>query len=334
MDKPDFLLISTGDPAGIGPEICIKTMKEIKKTPGIKIIPVGNFDILSEAMELCGYSMPIIKRNTIDEISDFDSPYEILHVKSDKSIEKGKVSLEAGLHTIDILKTCSHLSMSGRARGVVTGPVNKESLKLAGYEGGHTEIFKDLTGVSSVDTIFCIENLKIFFLSRHVSLKDAIFLVKKENLIRAITNMDKIMKSLGYENPILGIPGLNPHCGDGGLFGREEIEEIIPAVSEANKRGVNVKGPIGADSIYHLGIKGEFDGILSLYHDQGHIASKTYDFYKTVTMSVGLPYLRTSVDHGTGFDIAWKNMANHVSLMKAVDLAVELFKRNLFNEKK
>jgi 4-hydroxythreonine-4-phosphate dehydrogenase len=326
MKRHNFLLISTGDPAGIGPETCIKTIKEMKKIPGIKIIPVGNFDILYEAMELCGYSMPIVKIDSIDEVRDFDSYYEILNVKSEKHIEKGKVSFEAGIHTINILKTCSDLCVSGKARGVVTGPINKESLKLAGYEGGHTEIFKGLTGVSSVDTIFCIENLKIFFLSRHVSLKDGISLVTKENLVKALINMDKIMKSLGYETPVLGLPGLNPHCSDGGLFGKEETDVMIPAVNEAREKGINVKGPIGADSIYHLGIKGEFDAILSLYHDQGHIASKTYDFYKTITMSVGLPYLRTSVDHGTGFDIAWKNMANPVSLIKAIELAVELMK--------
>jgi 4-hydroxythreonine-4-phosphate dehydrogenase len=210
---------------------------------------------------------------------------------------------------------------------MVTGPINKESLKMAGYEGGHTEILKDFAGINSIDTIFCIENLKIFFLSRHLPLKDAISLVKKENILKALINIDNQMKMLGYKKPVIGLPGINPHCSDGGIFGREEIEELLPAIKEARQKGINVEGPVGADSIYHLGIKGNFDAILSLYHDQGHIASKTYDFYKTVTMTTGLPYIRTSVDHGTGFDIAWKGHANHESLIKALELAVELVRK-------
>jgi 4-hydroxythreonine-4-phosphate dehydrogenase len=136
--------------------------------------------------------------------------------------------------------------------------------------------------------------------------------------------MDRSMKDLGFPRPRLGVPGLNPHCGEGGLFGREEIEAIIPAVQEARQQGLDVEGPIGADSIYHLGLKGRFDAILSLYHDQGHIALKTYSFHQTVTLSLGLPFLRTSVDHGTGFDIAWKGLANPESLVRAVRLALEV----------
>jgi len=253
---------------------------------------------------------------------------EIMNIKPDSPVDKGKVSGEGGKHTYKILKTCTDLCLSGKSQGVVTAPINKESLKLAGYKGqGHTEIFKDLSGASSVDTVFCIENLKIFFLSRHLSLRDAISMVKENKILESLIRMDRVMKELGYSSPRLGVPGLNPHCGDGGLFGREEIEEIEPAIRKAKAMGLRVEGPSGADSIYHLGISGHFDAILSLYHDQGHIASKTYDFYKTVTMTAGLPYIRTSVDHGTGFDIAWKGKANQESLIKALELAVELVRK-------
>ena len=328
MKKTPYILISTGDPAGVGPEITIKTIRSFV-TSKVKIIPAGDFNILKEANALCGnsHAFPLVKLNSLDDINDISSNNEILHIPLLSEIQKRQVSAESGEYTYNLLKTCSSLCLKGLASAMVTGPINKEALKMAGYEGGHTEILKDFAGITSIDTIFCIENLKIFFLSRHLSLKDAISLVKKENILKSLINIDNQMKNLGYKKPVIGLPGLNPHSSDGGLFGREEIEEMIPAVQEARQKGINVEGPVGADSIYHLGIKGKFDAILSLYHDQGHIASKTYDFYKTVTMTAGLPYIRTSVDHGTGFDIAWKGKANQESLIKAVELAVDLVRK-------
>jgi len=290
-------------------------------------VPVGNLEILNETAELCGYSFPFKKIRALEEARSGKND-EILDIKLESPVEKGKVSGGGGKHTYEILKTCTDLCLSGKSQGVVTAPINKESLKLAGYnDPGHTEIFKDLSGASSVDAIFCIENLKIFFLSRHLSLRDAISMVKENTILETLIRIDRVMKDLGYSSPRLGVPGLNPHCGDGGLFGREEIDEIEPAIRKAKSRGIKVEGPVGADSIYHLGIFGHFDAILSLYHDQGHIASKTYNFYKTVTLTAGLPFLRTSVDHGTAFDIAWKGVANPESLIRAIELALKLLRK-------
>ena len=302
----------------------MSALKEIKPVKDIKIIPVGNIDILKESGKLCGYPFPL-KKILSPHKSSSENNNEVIHVDFDGELEKGKITGGAGKHTYEILKKCTELCLSGKASGVITAPINKEALKMAGYSGhGHTEIFKDLSGASSADTVFCIERLKIFFLSRHVSLLEAISLVKKERILKAIINMNNTMKNLGVKEPVIGIPGLNPHCSDGGLFGKEEECEIEPAIKEAEKMGIKVKGPIGADSIYHLGIKGHFDAILSLYHDQGHIASKTYDFYKTITITTGLPFLRTSVDHGTAIDIAWKGKANSESLIRAIELFISL----------
>jgi 4-hydroxythreonine-4-phosphate dehydrogenase len=286
---------------------------------------VGNFETLHEAASLVGYPSPLAKRTSFDDLQDPRSNNEVLHIEMDENVPRACESAAAGRHTYQILSTCTALCLEQRAVGVVTCPINKASLKKAGYEKqGHTELLAELVGVTSVETVFSLDRLKIFFLSRHVSLRDAISLIKRGSVLAALLRMDRSMKSLGIPAPRLGVPGLNPHCGEGGLFGREEIEEILPAIEEARRQGLDVEGPIGADSVYHLGLQGRFDAILSLYHDQGHIASKTRDFYQTVTLSLGLPFVRTSVDHGTGFDIAWRGRANPKSLVQAVELALAI----------
>lgn len=327
VKQPASLLISTGDPAGLGPEICVKTLAQLEATPGFKIVPVGNFELLKEAADLVGYRPALFKRRSFDDLQDPGSNHEILHVEKDGEIPRARESAEAGRHTYQILSTCTQICLKGRAVGMVTCPINKASLSMAGHgKKGHTELLAALSGTASVETVFCVEGLKIFFLSRHLSLGDAIARINRESVLEALLRMDRLMKSLGTGRPRLAVPGLNPHCGEGGLFGREEIDAILPAVEEARRQGLQVEGPIGADSVFHLGLQGRFDAILSLYHDQGHIASKTYGFHKTVTLSLGLPFVRTSVDHGTGFDIAWKGLGNPESLVRAVRLAFDVLR--------
>jgi len=303
----------------------MKTLRDLGPTPGFKIVPVGHFETLKEAAELVGFRAALTKRASLDDLRDPGSNDEILHVEMVEPVPRARESAAAGRHTYEILRTCTQLCLEGKALGVVTCPINKASMKKAGYgRQGHTELLAEMAGVRSVETVFCVGRLKIFFLSRHVSLRDAISQVDKDHVLAALMRIDRSMKGLGYPRPRVGVPGLNPHSGEGGLFGREEISAILPAVEEAKRRGIDAEGPIGADSIYHLGLEGRFDAILSLYHDQGHIASKTYDFHGTVTLSLGLPFVRTSVDHGTGFDIAWKGLGNPESLVRAVRLAMEV----------
>lgn len=171
--------------------------------------------------------------------------------------------------------------------------------------------------------MFQVHNLRVFFLSRHVSLRQACDLVTRENLVAFIDQSVAALKILGVKNPHIAIAGLNPHSGEHGLFGCEEMEAVIPAVAEARKRGINIDGPIGADSVFHFALKGKYDGVLSLYHDQGHIATKMVDFEKTISITIGMPILRTSVDHGTALDIAGSGIASPVSLIEAIRLGAE-----------
>lgn len=324
---PQRILVSTGDPAGIGPELCMKALKILGPESARRILPVGDFDLLCEAARLVGFREPLQKVEALPKEEDRSSqPCRIFHVPLKQSPPRGIPSAAAGRHVYDILNTCVRLCLKHKL-ALVTCPIHKESMKQAGYGArGHTELLADLAGVDRVETVFCLGNLKIFFLTRHLSLREAIERVKRERIRQAILRMERSMKELGCDRPRLAVAGLNPHCGEGGLFGREEIDEILPAVAEARTLGVDVDGPLPADSVFHLGLEGRFNAVLSLYHDQGHIAAKTKAFFEAVTVSLGLPFPRTSVDHGTGFDISWKGLANAESLVRAIELAADLAK--------
>lgn len=306
----------------------MKALKLLGPEAARWIVPVGDFDLLSEASRLAGYRQPLQKVPGLPKEKDRPSePCLVLHVPLRQSPPRGVPSAAAGRHAYEILKTCVRLCTEHPNLALVTCPIHKESMKQAGYGArGHTELLADLAGVDRVETVFCVGNLKIFFLTRHLSLREAIERVKRERIRQAVLRMERSMKELGYGRPRLAVAGLNPHCGEGGLFGREEIDEILPAVAEARKLGVEVEGPLPADSVFHLGLEGRFDAVLSLYHDQGHIAAKTKAFFQAVTISLGLPFPRTSVDHGTGFDISWKGLANAESLVRAIELAADLVK--------
>ncbi len=311
----------------------MKALKALGGLDGVRLVPVGDYQVLRDAAELVEGPFPLQRIDSLSRPRASGSGAEILHVEMPAQLLRGRVSAEAGEHTYRILETCSRLCLRGEAPALVTAPINKEALEAAGHGGlGHTEHLARMAGGAAVETVFCLGDLRIFFLSRHLPLRAALETIRKDTVLAALVRMDSAMKALGVESPRLGVPGLNPHCGDGGLFGTEESEEIAPAVAAAQEMGLDVQGPIGADSIFHMGLVGAFDAVLSLYHDQGHIAVKTRDFHGTVTMTLGLPYLRTSVDHGTGFDIAWQGAANPESMIRAVQLAVDHLQRRAFTE--
>jgi len=318
------ILISTGDPAGIGPEITIKAMMALCGKSDRPLIPVCSGEVLSQAASLAGCNLPLSPLSSLEERPELkrDRIFFIeIEPQSEHVPAPGEVSSASGLYTLATIKKTVQAALRWNA-AVVTAPIHKVSLSLAGWSGGgHTELLTELAGGKDVDTVFCLEKLKVFFLTRHISLRDAVEQVTGDRLLPAIERTARHMSRLGTAAPRIGIPGLNPHCSDGGLFGREEDDEITPAVMEAQKKGIDARGPVGADSIYHLGFEGHYDAIISLYHDQGHIALKTRDFYGTVTMTLGLPFLRTSVDHGTAHDIAWQGKASERSLIKAIELA-------------
>ena len=216
------------------------------------------------------------------------------------------------------------LTMNGKAAAVATTPINKESLHAAEVPFiGHTEIFGALTGTEDPLTMFETNGLRVFFLTRHLSLRDMLDQITKENIIACAVQCIEALERLGVKDGTMAVAGLNPHCGEHGLFGWEEVNEITPAVEELQKMGYNVAGPIGADSVFHQAALGKYTCVLSLYHDQGHIATKTLDFDRTISITNGMPILRTSVDHGTAFDIAGKGIVSPVSMIEAIRLAAK-----------
>lgn len=322
MNK-EYIGVPLGDPAGIGPEIVVKSIaKEVTNTYA-NIVVFGNKEILEKAIEVCEVDMKI---KVIENPQDGDYNNKTLNLVNIDNIdmdkfEPGKVSGMCGKAAFEYLAKSIDYAMNKKIKAIATTPLNKESFKAGNVPYiGHTEVLEDLTKTYNPLTMFQVRDLRVFFLSRHVSLRQACDLVTEENMYEFIIRSKEALRQLGIENPKMAVAGLNPHCGEHGLFGNEE-REIEPAIERARKENIDVVGPIGADSVFFFGLEGKFDAVLSLYHDQGHIATKTVDFHRTISITNNMPFLRTSVDHGTAFDIAWKNIANEISLVEAIRLA-------------
>ena len=234
----------------------------------------------------------------------------------------GKVNPMCGRAAYEYIERSITLANAREVDAVTTTTINKEALKLAGVPYiGHTEIFGALTGTEDPLTMFEVHGMRILFLSRHVALRDACDLVTKERIKDYVKRGLAVLKQLGVTEGVMAVAGLNPHCGEHGILGSEEQEEVIPAIRELQEEGYPVTGPVGADSVFHQALQGRFNSVLSLYHDQGHIAAKTVDFDRTVSITGGMPILRTSVDHGTAFDIAGTGKASEISLVEAIRVA-------------
>lgn len=325
MKKP-VIALTMGDPAGIGPEITVETMLSQEVHDVCKPFVIGSIAILEKAAQVRGVS---IKFNKVQEPAEAKYELGTLDVietgdYDTGSIQWGEVQQLAGQMSYDWVIKSIKLGLEYKIDAVSTAPIHKGAIKLAGVkEPGHTEIYQNETGSDYGLTMFNCHKLRVFFVSRHMSLIDACKYATKERVLQDVRNIDKELRNIGIENPLIAVAGLNPHNGDNGLFGREEIDELIPAVEAAKAEGINAIGPIPGDSVFHIGKSGKFDAILSLYHDQGHIACKTLDFEKSVTITFGLPFMRSSVDHGTAFDIAGKNIANGVSMIESTKVLAD-----------
>lgn len=326
METKKNIVIPIGDIAGVGPEIVVKALNHLEVYDWCNPIVVGERTALERALTVTG--LPL----ALEEIRDARTHeyghgriafYDLKNVDASQ-IEFGKVQAKAGRAAYEFIVKAVELMKEGQADAIATSTINKEALKAAQVPYiGHTEMIGALLATPDPMTMFQVRNLKVFFLSRHLSLKDAIAAVTRENVYGYIKRCCYGMRSLGVENPRLAIAGLNPHSGEHGLFGWEEVEEIMPAVAQAQKEGIQISGPIGADSVFHLALGGSFDAVISLYHDQGHIATKMVDFERTISVTIGMPYIRTSVDHGTAFDIAGTNRVSELSMYEAIRLAAE-----------
>lgn len=325
MAKP-LIAVTMGDPAGIGPEIVARTIDDKEIFNIARCIVIGDRKIMEKAIQIVGADLKI---HVTENPAEGDYSEGVLNLIDLDNInmdpfEYGKVSAMCGQAAYDYIAKSIEITMSGQADAVATTPINKESLHAAEVPFiGHTEIFGALTGTEDPLTMFETNGLRVFFLTRHKSLRDMLDDIKKDRIIDYVQRCTEALRKLGVNEGTMAVAGLNPHSGEHGLFGWEEVNEIAPAVEELKKQGYDVAGPVPADSVFHQAAMGKYNSVLSLYHDQGHIATKTLDFDRTISITNGMPILRTSVDHGTAFDIAGKGIAGAVSMKEAVRLAAK-----------
>jgi 4-phospho-D-threonate 3-dehydrogenase / 4-phospho-D-erythronate 3-dehydrogenase len=338
-DKP-IIAISMGDPAGVGPEITVRSLAEKKVFDMCRSIVVGDAGVMQKACDITGISFDLRK---ITDVADAQFEYGImniidLHNVEIENLEYGRISAMAGNAAFEAVKKVIELALKGKVDATVTGPINKESLNLAGHHfSGHTEIYAHFTGSKDVAMLLVDGAFRVIHVSTHVPLRKACDMVKKERVLKVIKLLHDACRTFGIEKPRIAVTGLNPHASDGGLFGHEEEEEILPAIKEARQLGIDVRGPIPADTIYSMAAGGVYDGCVAMYHDQGHIPFKLRGFVwdedkgswgkiHGVNITLGIPIIRTSVDHGTAFDIAGTGTADHASMIQAIEYADQMAK--------
>ncbi len=308
------IAITIGDPAGIGPEIVLKAIMSHEIEGICEPIIIGDIAVVEEAVEKL--NMPVDLNNL-----------KIINTGEikDRNFYRCKPSAEGGRACVSYIKKAVELALNKEVYAIVTAPISKESLKMAGFKcPGHTEMLAELTSTKDYAMMFYSDNLKLILVTIHTALRNVPDLIKKEKVLKTITLAKKSCDMMGIENPRIAVAGLNPHAGEAGIFGDEEIKEIIPAVNEARTSGISVSGPYPADTLFHKAYNGEFDIIVCMYHDQGLIPLKMIAFDKAVNVTIGLPIIRTSPDHGTAYDIAWKGIANPSSMIEAIKLAIRL----------
>ncbi len=316
--------ITMGDPSGIGPEILVKALSNRSSFQNAQLIVFGDGPYLDHAQSLLGTNLSFSPWDFEDPEQEQGPSIPYFGRSTAPPISMGTVQAVCGESSLRFITQAVEACRSGRIDALVTGPIHKGALRLAGIPFiGHTEILAHLTGASHPMTMFQVNALKVFFLTRHMSLKEACAWITKERVLEGIFQARTGLQRLGHRMPKIAVAALNPHAGENGLFGDEEKRFIEPAVQEAQSKGMDVHGPIPADCVFHQAAEGRYDGVLSLYHDQGHIATKMMDFDKTVSVTLGLPFIRTSVDHGTGMDIAGQGLARSISMEEAIRIAWE-----------
>jgi 4-hydroxythreonine-4-phosphate dehydrogenase len=320
--------ITMGDPAGIGPEVVLKAVaeEEIRRA----CIPV----IIGDA-QLLAHTARTLDLQSGYDIVRADEPFPehsepvIYHLGNISGfVEPGIESGAAGKAAGGYIEAAVELCAAGSIDAVATAPINKRALFLGGYSfPGHTEFFAHLTGAEEYAMAFVAGNLRIVLISTHVPLAEAIRMVERDRLLKIINLTNRELQRWGIERPRLAVAALNPHGAEGGLFGVEEASEIIPAIDAGRRDDINVQGPFSADTVFLRASRGEFDAVVACYHDQAMIPVKCLSFGEAVNVTLGLPFIRTSVDHGTAFDIAGKGLAEHSSMVAAIKLAAELSTR-------
>jgi len=311
------IAVTMGDPAGIGPEIVVRAAAEPAVRAAASLTVIGDRGRLEEAARISGVPLRFGEAVSLVDLGNVPP-----------GLAWGRISPEAGRAAGRYLERAVADARAGRVDAIATAPLNKEALWQAGYAyPGHTEMLGALCGVPDPLTMFQVRGMRIFFLSRHLPLREAIALVTRERVAAVLPRIAAELQALGIASPRIAVAALNPHAGEGGAMGREDAEQLAPAVAAAQAAGLAVSGPVPADSVFAHALEGRYDAVLSLYHDQGHIAAKTLDFHGAVSVTLGLPFIRTSVDHGTAFDIAGTGAARAESMAEAIITAADLLRR-------
>jgi 4-hydroxythreonine-4-phosphate dehydrogenase len=324
-----------GDPAGVGPEVTARALARGEVWECCRPLIVGDAGVMRKAIALVSAPLAVHVIAGAGEARFDSAAPDVLDLANVDlaALEPGQVSAAAGRAAVEYIERAVRLAQDGQVNAIATGPVNKAALQAAGIPYiGHTELLAALAGTGRVTTMLAttgrraepVEALRVVHVTRHVPLAQVAAHITREAVLETIRLTDEGLRRMGISRPRLAVAALNPHGGDGGLLGREEIEAIGPAVEAARAEGIEAVGPIPADSVFFRAIRSEFDVVVAMYHDQGHIPIKTHGFERSVTVTLGLPIVRTSVDHGTAFDIAWQGKASEESMVEAIRLAAQL----------
>lgn len=337
MKRP-ILGVTMGDPAGVGPEIIARAAADAAVRRDSRPIVIGAASAMSAALALIDSSLTLHAVKRVADCRWADGTLEVLDLANVdmQALPRGAVSAEAGRAAYDYVERAVALAKAGEIDGIVTAPINKEALAAAGMpHTGHTEILARLSDTADFAMLLMGHDLRVIHVTTHVALRRVPDLVTRQRVLTTIRLAQRTMEGLGRRDARIAVAGLNPHAGEDGLFGDEEKTTIVPAIEAARAEGMTVTGPLPADTLFSRARGGEFDIVVAMYHDQGHIPVKTIGFtydeasrrwtgLSGVNVTVGLPFLRVSVDHGTAFDRAWKGLANPESMIEAIDVAVRM----------
>jgi len=316
--------ITLGDVAGVGPEVAVKALMNPSIEARCIPILIGELSVVTHHVDRLVPHRQIRVLQDAGEATPDPTAIYLVDLKniSFSQVRVGQIGRDCGRAALEYIRTAVDLCLRKKIDAIVTGPIHKEAARLAGLkEPGHTEFLASLCKVEEVRMLLVVNHLRAMHITTHLSLRRALDAVKKERIVETIHHGVGALKQLGIKHPRIAVAGLNPHAGENGMFGDEEAQEVAPAVRQAQSAGLSVAGPISPDTVFHRMNHGEFDLVVALYHDQGHIPLKLIGFDSGVNVTIGLPIVRTSVDHGTAFDIAGQLKANPESMIKAIELA-------------
>jgi len=331
MENP-IVGITMGDPSGIGPEIVSKALGERDVYEICRPIVIGDAETMRAASGIVSGAPRIRSVEDVGEAGFRQGMIDVLDLRNVniRTLSKGVIDRQSGRAAVEYVMRAIELAVRGDIDAIATAPLNKEAMNLAGFRyHGHTELLAEATGTRDYAMMLVAGELRVVHVTTHVALREVSDLIKKDRVMTTIKLTDQALRSLGIKKPTIAVAGLNPHAGEGGLFGSEENEEIRPAVEECRSTGISVEGPFPPDTVFLRGRRGDFDAVVAMYNDQGHIPVKTLGFEEGVNVTIGLPIIRTSVDHGTAFDIAWQGKADPRSMMEAIRLAAHMAKSRI-----